>query len=64
MSEIVDVSFGRAVQRHELDGLAPQDVAKMLGHKQVKGVSIEPGHVVIHVGTEAKLRQVRHPIGG
>ena len=59
--EIVD---GEPVQRHELAGLAADEVARKLGHGTFHGVSVEPDVVVVHVKARRKLRQVRHQIGG
>jgi hypothetical protein len=63
MSDI-EVIEGEPVQRHELDGLAADEVARKLGHESFHGVSIEPGVVVVHIQAKRKLRQVRHQIGG
>lgn len=64
MNGPIEVVEGEPVQAHELHGLAPDEVARKLGHKSFHGVSIEPGVVVVHIATAKRLRQVRHQIGG
>lgn len=63
----IEVTAGESVQRHELDGLEPHEVAGLLGHdlSEGGGVSIEPSVVVVHTPQpEGRIRQTRHRIGG
>ena len=63
MNGPIEVVEGEPVQRHVLRGLAPDEVARKLGHSTFHGVSVEPDVVVVHVQMKRKLRQHRHQIG-